>query len=236
MYSLIAGVAIISGTLLVFRHAKWAQKNSLLLISFATGTMLTIAFTHLIPEAGELTTNVWGMTFAGFLAFYVLQNILSFHPCHEEECEVHGFHGLQTISTVGITIHSFMDGVAIAAGFEASWSLGILTTLAVLLHKVPEGITITCILMHTGMEQKKIFLRALTVALATPTGAIISFYFLRHLPPQFLGMLLALTAGSFIYLASADLLPETHKSRHWTNAAFFFFGVVLIMTVGHLLH
>lgn len=232
-YSFFAALAMLAGTLLVFFREAWVRKNSIFLISFAAGVMLTIAFTNLIPQANTLFPQAWLAVFGGFLGFYVLQNIVMFHPCHDEVCET---HHLGVLSSIGLTVHSFLDGVIVAVGFEAGWTMGLFTTLAVMLHKIPDGITITGILLHAKMDRKKVILYSLGVALATPLGALAAYFFLQNISPAFLGMLLALTAGSFLYLAAADLLPETHKIRHRANAAYFFMGVGLIATLFLWLH
>ncbi len=233
IYSSLAGVAMFLGTLLVLYFEKWVEKNSIFLISFAAGVMLTIAFNNLIPEASELFEKPWLWVFAGFIGLYVVQEIFMFHPCHEEVCEA---HHLGMFSFVGLGLHSFLDGVIIAVGFEAGTALGLLTTLAVILHKMPDGITITSILLHTKTPRRKTVLLSSIVALATPLGALIAFFFLRGVPQHVLGILVALTAGSFIYLAAADLLPETHKMRHRANALFFFIGVAIIILVDTFFH
>ncbi len=232
-YSLIAGAATLLGTWLVFRREEWAEKNSIFLISFAAGVMLTLSFSHLIPESLELFPHAPIAVFTGFLLFYILQQVIMFHACHEEACDS---HHLSILSSIGLTVHSLLDGIAITAGFVAGWSLGVMTTIAVLLHEAPEGITITSILMHARAPRKKIITYSVIVALATPVGAIASFFFLKNVSPQSLGILLALTAGSFIYLAASDLIPETHRKHHHANAIYFFAGVVLTALVGRLLH
>lgn len=231
-YSCIAGFAMLFGSILLFYFESWVRKNSIFLISFAAGVMLTIAFINLIPEAVSLTSNAWAMVFAGFLVLYVLQNVVMFHPCHDEVCET---HKLGLFSFVGLTIHSLLDGVIVSVGFEAGWELGILTTTAVILHKMPDGITITGILLHSNTSRRKTALYSALVATATPIGAVVSYLFLKGVPKYFLGDLLALTSGTFIYLAASDLLPETHKLRHRANAIFFFLGVALIAIIGKLL-
>ena len=233
VYSLIAGAATLLGTWMVLRCEEWAERHSIFLISFAAGVMLTLAFAHLIPESLELFPHASIAVFIGFLIFYVLQQIIMFHACHEEVCHS---HQLSLLSSIGLTIHSLLDGIAITAGFEAGRSLGILTTIAVLMHEVPEGITITSILLHAKARRKNVILYSVIVALATPLGAIVSFFFLKNIAPQTLGILLALTAGSFIYLAASDLIPETHRKHHYANAIYFFGGVSLTALVGRLLH
>ncbi|MGA2090383.1 MAG: ZIP family metal transporter [Endomicrobiales bacterium] len=233
LYSVVAGMAIVIGMTIVLKNAEWAKKRASFIISFAAGVMLTTAFMHLIPDAFSLNNQTLLLVFAGFLIFYLLQQGLMFHACGEEECPE---HKLGVMSSIGLTIHSALDGVAIAAGFEADWRLGIVTTIAILMHKMPEGITITGILIHCGMPRTKVIRFSVIVAVATPIAALFSYFFLKNVSGPILGGLLALTAGSFIYLAAADLLPETHRVHHRANALFFFAGIGLIGMVGHVLH
>jgi ZIP family zinc transporter/zinc and cadmium transporter len=194
--------------------------------------MLAIAFLNLIPEASVAYPGSWLMVFGGFLIFYVLQNIIMVHPCHDEECKTH----LGVLSTVGFSIHALLDGMIVSVGFTGGMVLGALTSVAVILHKLPDGITITGILTHSGAPRKKILIFSVLVALLTPVGAIASFFFLRNLPHGAFGILIALTAGSFLYLAASDLLPESHKVRHNGNAVSFFAGVIIVALIGRFLH
>lgn len=231
LFASLAGLSAIAGSLIVYFCGEWARKNSVLLLSFAAGVMLTIAFVDLIPEAGNLNSDPWLMVFFGFLILYVLQHIIMFHPCHEECAQRLGL-----LAVVGLSLHSILDGIIIAIGFEAGRSLGYLTTFAVLMHKIPDGITVTGILMHGKMERAKALALSSAVALCTPLGAILAFHNLRGLPAHYVGMLLALVGGSFIYLAASDLLPETHRLHRRANALFFFMGAGVVMLVGRLLH
>ncbi len=231
-YSGIAGLATIVGTLLVFCREKWARKHSLSLISFAAGVMLASAFIYIIPESLKLYDNALFFVLIGILIFYLLQHIIMLHPCHDEECRI---HRLGMFSFAGLVFHSFLDGIAIMVGFEAGPSLGIITSLAVLLHKLPEGITITGILLYGSMEKTKAFLFSLTVALAAPLGAIISYIFLRGISPHLIGALLALAAGSFIYIAAADLIPETHKVRNKLHPIILLSGALTLIIIGYFL-
>jgi ZIP family zinc transporter/zinc and cadmium transporter len=232
IYSLIAGGAAILGTAIVFFFERWAHENSIFLISFGAGVMLAIAFLDLIPEAASACGNSWIMVFIGFLLLYILQNIIMVHPCHDEDCKTH----LGVLSTVGFSIHSLLDGVIVSVGFAGGLVLGALTAVAVILHKLPDGITITGILVHSGASRKKILIFSVFVALLTPLGAAASYFFLRNLPAETYGILIALTAGSFIYLAASDLLPESHKIRHNGNAVSFFAGVIIVAFIGRFLH
>ncbi|MBI5574124.1 MAG: ZIP family metal transporter [Elusimicrobia bacterium] len=233
-YSLIAGATTIFGTLLIFYYEDYAKRNSVYFISFAAGVMLATSFFHLIPEAIEISANIPTWVLCGFLIFYIIQNFLvTIHPCPDEHCEV---HQLGIMSFIGLSVHSLLDGIAIAVGFEVSSAIGLFTALAVILHEFPEGLITTGILIHTGEIRKKIWIYSLIVSLATPFGAIASLLMLKNLPPNILGILLAITAGSFIYLAAADLIPEIHKSNRKINSAILIFGIFLILILGKIFH
>ncbi|MDO8735433.1 MAG: ZIP family metal transporter [Elusimicrobiota bacterium] len=233
-YSLIAGTATLIGTLLIFYYEDYAKKNSVYFISFAAGIMLATSFFHLMPEASEISANVPAWVLCGFLIFYIIQNFLvTIHPCAEENCEV---HRLGIMSFIGLSVHSLLDGIAIAVGFEVSSSIGLFTAIAVILHEFPEGLITTGILIHTGEPRKKIWTYSIIVALATPFGAIASLLFLKNLPPNILGILLSITAGSFIYLSAADLIPEIHKSNRKINSVILLFGIFLILILGKIFH
>lgn len=231
-YSSIAGLATIVGTLLVLCREKWARKNALYFISFAAGVMLASAFIYIIPGSLELYGNALPMVLIGILIFYLIQHIVMLHPCHDEECRI---HRLGILSFTGLAFHSFLDGVIIATGFEVSPSLGIITTLAVLLHRLPNGITVAAVLIYADMGRTKVFSYSLIVALAAPLGAIISYLFLREISPNLVGALLALAAGSFIYIAAADLIPETHRAQNKLHPIILLAGALLLILVGWLL-
>ncbi|AKL98442.1 ZIP family metal transporter [Endomicrobium proavitum] len=224
IYSLIAASSALLGTAIVLKFHKWAEKNSILLINFAAGVMLAIAFAHLMPEG--LAANPKGLLFVlgGFLAMFFLQFVVLFHPCHDGECHKH----MGTTSVIGLSLHSLIDGLIIAVGFEANSGLGILTTLAVLLHKLPDGITISAILLHTGVKKNKIFRFSLATALFTPVGTIIGMFLFTNLTQDFLGALLSVTAGSFIFLAASDLIPETHKITNRIAPLTIFLGAAVV--------
>lgn len=236
-YSLIAAAATIAGTLLIFYYEDFTRRHSVYFISFAAGIMLATSFFHLIPEAAAIFPNVSGVSgwvLIGFLIFYIIQNFLiTLHPCTEEQCAV---HQLGLMSFIGLSVHSLLDGVAIAVGFEVSPKIGLFTAIAVILHEFPEGLITTGILLHTGETRKKIWAYSTIVALATPFGAASALLFVKNLSPDILGVALALTAGSFIYLAAADLIPEIHKSNRKINSVILLSGVFIILLLGKIFH
>lgn len=231
VYSLIAASAAMVGALIILTFHKWSERNSFLIINFAAGVMLTLAFAHLIPEGFELNSNTMFYVLTGFLFMFFLQFIILFHPCHDHECHTH----THVASVVGLSLHSIIDGLMIAIGFEANAELGILTTLAILLHKLPDGITISGILLHKGSSKKKIFLFSLLTALFTPLGTILGLCLFKGMPLHMVGAFLGITAGSFIFLSASDLIPETHKSKDKITSVMLFAGVFVVLAVERII-
>ena len=235
IYSFIAASAAMLGTFLVLKFHNWSKKNSLLIINFAAGAMLAIAFTHLIPEGTELNRNAMPFVLIGFLIMFFLQYVILFHPCHDDEnCQTHSTMGITSV--IGLSFHSLLDGLIIAVGFQAGAKLGIMTTLAVLLHKLPDGITVSGILLHSGATKKKTLLFSSLTAAFTPIGTLLGIFLFNNISNTILGALLTATAGSFIFLSACDLIPETHKCKNRLAPLMLFIGVVTMIIVEHLLH
>ncbi|MDR0617530.1 MAG: ZIP family metal transporter [Endomicrobium sp.] len=233
VYSLIAASTAMLGSIILITFHKWSEKNSLLIINFAAGVMLTLAFSHLIPEGLELNSKTMIYTLVGFSIMFFLQFVVLFHPCHDHECS--NSKHTHVASITGLLLHSILDGLMIAIGFEANANLGILTTLAILLHKLPDGITISGILLHAGMSKKKIFNISLLSACFTPAGTILGMFLLNNISTSSLGSLLGITAGSFIFLSASDLIPETHKCKNRATALMLFVGIIFILIAQHFM-
>ncbi|MDR0956774.1 MAG: ZIP family metal transporter [Endomicrobium sp.] len=232
IYSFIAASAAMVGALIIVTFHKWSEKNSFLIINFAAGIMLTLAFINLIPTGFEFNSSIMIYVLIGFLSMFFLQFVVLFHPCHDYKCSKH----TDIISIAGLSLHSLIDGLMIAIGFEANSNLGILTTLAILFHKLPDGITISGILLHNKASNKKILKSSLLTAGFTPLGTVSGTLLFKNIPisPLALGAFLGITAGSFIFLAASDLIPETHKSTNRTTALMLFIGVIVILVTNIL--
>lgn len=233
IYGLLAGFAAICGIYLVLFKEKWARENTIYLISFSAGVLLSITFSHLIPESLDLNSNALLWLLGGFVFFYILEHIIIIHSCQEDdECTV---HPIDKIALIGMGFHSLLDGVIIGVGFEISEFLGILTTVAVLLHKLPDGISMISILLHSNHQRKTAVKNSTIVALLTPAGAILSFFLFQGISVAILGIFLAIAAGSFLYIASADLIPEIHKKSKLLNIIFLLTGLILPFLIEKLL-
>lgn len=238
LYSVLAGSATVGGIYLVLKWEDWARRNMIYLISFAAGALLATAFLDLLPESLTLTTHSQTLmyTLLTFIFFYTLEQRVIIHSHVEEECEEHlttkksvGWMGF-----IGLGFHSLIDGLIIGAGFEAGPSLGLLTTLAVIFHDVPEGTSIFSILLHTGFKKPQALRYSWLIALAKPVGAISAYLFLGQVDGSLLGSLLAVAAGSFIYIAASDLIPETHRKTNHLNAVFVLAGVLFLLAINRL--
>jgi zinc and cadmium transporter len=175
----------------------------------------------------------------GFIVLYLLETVLVFHS----GVEIH-FHGTggdgrerarALVGFSGLLFHSQLDGVIIGIGFEIDEHLGFLTALGVILHEVPEGTTTYSILMG-AVGKKAALWMSVAVAVATPVGAVLSLVAIPGMSESAVGGLLAVAAGSFLYVGASDLLPETHGRYGIQNAACLLGGGGLIYVIGRMLH
>jgi len=210
---LVSAISII-GILFLVLGKKLLDKILLMLVSFASGSLLGGAFLHLIPEAlSSYDESVFIVILVGILVFFVLEKSLWQH-CHEKECLVHPFAYLNLF---GDGVHNFIDGVIIAASFLVSIPLGTAATMAVISHEIPQEIGDFGILVYGGLSKNKAlfynFLTAIT-ALVGATFMYVLYVFSPFIPN--VAYLLAFAAGSFIYIATTDLIPELRKERNLT--------------------
>jgi ZIP family zinc transporter/zinc and cadmium transporter len=231
VFGALAGLATIAGVYTLLSRHEWALKNSVYFVSFSAGVVLAVAFINLLPEALEVNSHSLAVVLFTLIAFYIFEHTIAIHTCKEGECDIHTM-GIPAFT--GIAFHSLLDGVVIGVGFEVDFTIGIAATLGVLLHEIPEGITITALLIHSGFERKKTLVMGWTVALATPLGAVGAYLFIGDMADSTLGLLLAFGAGSFIYVGASDLLPETHKNFNRGNIVLVLLGVVLVYIVAHV--
>ncbi len=133
-------------------------------------------------------------------------------------------HSKGLVMFAGLFFHSLIDGIIIGVGFEIDPKLGILASLGVISHELPEGVTTFSILIQ-AVKRKTALKLSIAVAIATPIGALFSLAFIRNLSEPAIGLLLAMAGGSFLYIGASDLIPETHE-KGFENAGFLLLGVV----------
>ena len=214
---LLATVAVslvsLVGIVLLFR--KDYEGLMLPLVGFSAGTLLGAAFLDLLPEALEGTgaRETLTMALAGLLVFFALEKIIMGHDHHSKT----HVHPVGYLNLIGDALHNFFDGAVIAAAFMSSTPLGLVTTIAVVLHEIPQEIGDFSLLLYSGFSTKKALAYNLLSALAAVAGAVL-FYYAASFVSGLQAFGLAFTAGMFIYIALADLVPELHKERGAASA------------------
>lgn len=203
-------------------------------VSFALGALLSVAFLDLLPDAiqsgGQENTKLIMVTvLAGILGFFLLEKLLIWRHCHADHCETHtGDHFHQpagTLIVMGDAIHNFVDGILIAAAFLTDVQLGIVTSLAVAAHEIPQEVGDFAILLESGYGRGQALFYNLLSSFATLVGGVFAFFFLNHLQGA-LPYILALAASSFIYIAVADLIPSLHQ-KTTAREAFQQIGLII---------
>jgi zinc and cadmium transporter len=175
----------------------------------------------MLPHAFERASSfesIAATVLAGILVFFVLEKLVLWRHCHQEQCEAHdpplqathdhGRSGLMIL--VGDTFHNFVDGVLVAAAFLASTELGIVTALAIIAHEVPQEIGDFVILLHSGYTKRRAFLLNMLSSAAMLAGGV-GAYFALHTMQDWVPPLLGLAAASMLYVSVADLIPGLHR-------------------------
>jgi zinc and cadmium transporter len=190
-------------------------------VSFAIGALLGAAFLGLLPHAlagkgVEDFHSITGAVLAGLFGFFILEKLVLWRHCHVEHCEVHGADDSHrqkaagTLILIGDGLHNFIDGILIGAAFLTDIHLGIVTSMAVAAHEIPQEVGDFAVLLHSGFSRKRAFLFNLLSSATTVFGGILAWYGLQNLETV-LPYILAVAASSFIYIAVADLIPGLHK-------------------------
>lgn len=222
-------------------------------ISFAIGALLAVAFWGLIPQAFEEIESdqfqtLSGTILIGILSFFVLEKLLIWRHCHSGSCEAHGddqhtHHDGQksagTLIIVGDGIHNFVDGVLIAAAFLTDVKLGIVTSLAVAAHEIPQEVGDFAILLQSGYSKSKALFYNIIASFTTVIGGVLAYFSLEDLH-DILPFFLAMASSSFIYIAVADLIPSLHKKTDIKTSlyqiTFIMAGVLLIFALHGVAH
>lgn len=200
-----ASIFLLIGDNLRVRLVPW-------IISYAVGTLLGVALLALLPEALDTLPPpaALGTLLGGVLAFFLLEKLVLWRHCHDEqECEVHTSTAASLV-IVGDAFHTFVDGAVIAAAVLTSVPLGITTAVAVATHEIPQEVGDVAILLRAGYSRG----RAFTVNLLSAFGGVLgaaAMLFASQSVPHLLPYVLSFAAGSFLYVAMADLIPDLHR-------------------------
>jgi ZIP family zinc transporter/zinc and cadmium transporter len=221
LYALVAALGNVLGALAVTRRATSELKLIEYFVAFGAGFMIAVAIVEILPEALARSGAVApALVLAGYLAVHLTQHTVTPHFHFGEE--THAVTSVAgTSALVGLLLHTFFDGVAIASAFLVRAELGVMVFVAIFLHKLPEGVMISSLMVAGGRSGGRAVGAAALLGLATVVGVLLTDH---------LGFLilhgLALSAGVTIYVAASNLVPEFQHKRGWKLPAAFFAGAV----------
>ncbi len=216
--SLIVSLISLIGVLLFFRKISSKSLIISLLVSFAAGTLLGDSFFHLLGESIEefgFSIDIMISLFLGIIFMLIVESTI--HQHHHELEDDHTTHKhnkkLAKINLVGDSVHNILDGIAIATSFIVSPAVGVATTIAVVLHEIPQELADAGILIYSGWDKKKVLIANLLVGLTAMIGVVITFL-LNELVDGVSTFLIPFAAGQFIYIALVNLVPEIHRESN----------------------
>jgi len=228
----LASLATLLGGWGVVRFLQGRAQFMRLLSGVAAGYLLSVTLVRIIPESMEArggeTNALWVL--GGYLLVHVMEHGITLHFHYGEETHTNGSPIGGVLALVGLSLHSLMDGVAIAAALSTHSNLGPLVVLGILFHRIPEGGTIASIFLVNGFGNRGALMAAGTLAMAALIGS--AGQSLLHLP---IGPMLGLTAGLTLYVASSDLLPEVQKVSGFRSTIALLSGVGIFLVSARLL-
>lgn len=217
---------------------RFMEKLTLFLVSLSAGTLLGDSFLHLLPEAADAngaSLRMWLWLMIGLVSFFVLEKIVHWRHCHIQTGPKHPHH-LGIMNLVGDCLHNFFDGVIIAGSFLVNIPLGLTTLVAVIAHEIPQEIGDFGVLLYAGYSRRRALFLNFVTALTAVFGAIVAMVLGARIN-GFAELIIPFTAGGFIYIATADLIPElkketaAHKSLYQLVSIIAGIGIMLALKV-----
>jgi len=225
--SLIAASVTAVGILVIRYCADWGRRNSIYFVCFAAGVLISASFLHMVPKSIGMNRLAPFYMLAGFFSLHLFNRFATAFLC-EKSADKQYVIGL--IPLLGIGFHSFIDGMVYSITFTVSIFTGVLASVGMVLHEFPEGIITYLLLIRAGFSEKKsLTLAFLAAALTTPAGTVVSYPFIRQIDQGLLGALLALSAGSLIYVGATHLLPQAEKESKRYSFLAFIAGVAVAL-------
>ncbi len=229
LFGLFAAAAEILGGCLVILKKEWPKKVQEYLIALGAGFILALVFLELIPESIEhLGHSAPLFILLGFALIHFFEHTIVGHLHFGEEThtEVMLSKTASYSAFSGLLIHAFFDGLAISAAFHFDFYIGLMLFIAVLLHKLPEGLTVATIMLASNQSRKNAFWATVAIGLATMAG-IIAVFFLAEIDPTIIGIVFAISAGIATYVGASDLIPEINRSEKRITPIIVFAGMLL---------
>ncbi len=211
IYAILGSVGAVSvAALILLLKENWIRRFVPHLISYAIGTLLGASLLSMIPCAlADLSRHtVMSTLLTGIIVFFLLESLLVYRHCHEQNCPVHSTSGMLIL--IGDAFHNFLDGVVIASAFLTAGPVGVMAGLAVIAHEIPQEVGDFGILLNSGYGRGKAYLYNMLSSTTTLVGAV-GGYFALSLFRTLVPYVLCVSSASFIYIALADLIPERRQ-------------------------
>jgi zinc and cadmium transporter len=228
----IVSLISLAGVITLSINIEKLKKILMFLVSFSAGALLGDAFIHLLPELVEEKGFGLGVSLSvlsGIAVFFFVEKIINWQHCHHPITDEH-VHPFAITNLIGDSVHNFIDGTIIAASYLISIPVGIATTIAVILHEIPQEIGDFGVLLHGGFSKGKAILFNFLTALIAVAGGIIALL-IHNKIEGFTEFLIAFASGGFIYIASADLIPELHKEVNVKKSIIQFISFLLGISI-----
>lgn len=225
-------ISIVGGLIPLMR--RWSHAQLQTLISLSAGIILGVLFLDLLPEVSGQTPHFFTAALAGFLLLLVFEKFVVVHP-HETEELVNRRSGLAAY--LGISLHGLLDGLALGSSMMVP-ELAPAVVFAILAHKIPDTFSLTSILTFFGYSRRAAFGLLVMFSLLTPLGGLIALWLLRDSTPATLGLPLGVACGTFLFIATSDLLPHTHEhpEGRFRNLAAVLAGIAAIAIARNFIH
>ena len=220
-YALAAAAANLLGGFVITAASAAGRATQRFLIAFGAGFMIATALVGMVPHAMEAGETAVLAVLVGYMLVHLTQHVLvaHFHFGEETHSEHMVSRWVGISALLGLLLHTFFDGVAIASGFQVGSWLGMLVFVAILLHKVPEGVTVASIMLASGNSARRAMGAVALLGLSTVAGVALTEH-VRILSSTGL----ALSAGVTLYVGASNLVPEVQKKRSWSSALAVFLG------------
>ena len=229
-----AGAANIAGGALLMRR-QWEARYLKYFMALGAGFMLATSITEMVPASVTMEggNRAGFLVLLGYLIIHFCEHVVSGHFHFGEETHHDEFlnHHKSTTVLLGLAIHAFFDGIAIASGFQVSNWLGWIVFLAIFLHKVPEGFTVSSVMLASGRSSMRAFASSVVLGAGTLLGVLTMV--LIH---QGVAIGLPISAGVTIYVAASDIVPEVNREPGIRMPMLLFVGVAMLFLLDHLFH
>lgn len=199
------------------------------LVALSAGTMIGAAFLHLLPESIEFidSESVFLVVLVSFIAFFLIEKVIHWHHCHT--VGKHN-HTMGYMNLTGDAVHNFIDGLVIAGAFTVDPNLGVVTSLAVAMHELPQEIGDFGVLMHAGWDKWRAARANLLVSATMILGGVIGYFLIEKIG-SIIPYLTAFAAGGFIYISASDLIPELKEESDLKVSL----GHIIVFVIGILI-